>query len=175
MIFSFSLSSTLRPARSYKPGQHMLHELHCPGTDAHPTPARLLPVRPTQMRDAEQLLFSVWNVAALPGGNSPFVQMGRRRRRRSVFFPLTHTFSSLVLLRPSVAPHPLPSSPSGVDPRPSPSGVRTAGCPRVPHCSAGCPAQTLQRLDTVINRTANTDRDEGESRKRTTEEALSWL
>lgn len=67
---------------------------------------------------------------------------------KKIEFPLSNThLPSAVLLRPSVAAHPLPSSPSGVDSRPSPGRLRAAGRPRVPHCGAGRPAQTLQRLD----------------------------
>lgn len=73
--------STLRPARFDKPRQHVLHELHRPGADAHPAAARLLPVRPAQMRDAEQLLFGVRDVATLPGGKR--IGSKERSERRS--------------------------------------------------------------------------------------------
>lgn len=52
-----------------------------------------------------------------------------------------------VLLRPPLTSHPVPPPPPRVDPRPSPGWLRAAGCPRVPHRSAGRPAQTLQRSD----------------------------
>lgn len=145
--------STLRPARFDKPRQHVLHELHRPGADAHPAAARLLPVRPAQMRDAEQLLFGVRDVATLPGGKriGSKERNERRSRCKKIEFPLSNThLPSAVLLRPSVAAHPLPSSPSGVDSRPSPGRLRAAGRPRVPHRGAGRPAQTLQRLDNKI-------------------------
>lgn len=51
-----------------KPGQHMLYELHCPGSDSHPTAEGLLPVRQTQVWDAGQLLPCVWDVPAFSGG-----------------------------------------------------------------------------------------------------------
>lgn len=61
--------SSFRPARVDQPGQHVLYELYRPGADTHTLAPGLFPVRPTQVRDAEQLLFGVRDVAAFPGGN----------------------------------------------------------------------------------------------------------
>lgn len=61
--------ASCRPARSDQPGQYVLYELYRAGTDTHTLAPWLFPVWPTQVRDAEQLLFGVRDVAALPGGN----------------------------------------------------------------------------------------------------------
>ena len=42
-----------RSARSDQPGQHVLHELHRAGADAHAAAARLLPLRQTQLPNAQ--------------------------------------------------------------------------------------------------------------------------
>ena len=66
----------------------MLHELHRPGAHAHAAATRLLPVRPTQVRDAEQLLPGVRDVPALPGGEGVVgVRWKRVRSRRSMQNP----------------------------------------------------------------------------------------
>lgn len=61
--------SSVRAARSDQPGQHVLYELYRPGADTHTLASWLFPVWPTQVRDAEQLLFGVRDVPAFSGGN----------------------------------------------------------------------------------------------------------
>lgn len=72
-VFLCCPSSTRRPARADKSGQHVFYELHRPGADTHPTAARLLPLGPAQMRDAEQLLLGVRDVATVPGGTASLI------------------------------------------------------------------------------------------------------
>lgn len=48
-VNSLSLWLCLRSEGSDKPGQHMLYELHCPGSDTHAAAEGLLPVRQTQV------------------------------------------------------------------------------------------------------------------------------